>query len=374
MDGRRLTVMQMLPALDGGGVESSALEMSEEIVRAGHRSIVVSSGGPLVGQLELHGAEHIELPITKRHLVGSLRAVSRLKEILRAEQVDVLHARSRHPAWVAWLAWRKLPAAWRPRFVTTAHGLYSVNPYSAIMAKGEKVIAVSETVRDYLLSSFPRLLDLDTVETIYEGIDQLNYTPDFRPSEQWLSRWKQEHPALQQRPLLTLPGRITRLKGHFDFLTAIHQLKQRGTLVNGLIVGGVDPRRRHYAQEVECRIVELGLQDHVMMLPHRLDLREILSVSDVVLSLSSNPPEAFGRTVVEALSLGTPVVGYDHGGAAEILRTLFPAGRVTPGDVAEVVRQIEACIETNQEIHPNLQFTRQHMSETTIRLYENIAA
>ena len=145
-DGQRLTVLQMLPALESGGVERGTLEVARALVQQGHRSLVISTGGRMVPQLEAEGSEHLEWAVSKRSWLLPLRHVWKLRDLLRRERVDILHVRSRHPAWLAWTAWRGMSADNRPRFLTTAHGLYSVNWYSSVMARGERVIAISRTV------------------------------------------------------------------------------------------------------------------------------------------------------------------------------------------------------------------------------------
>ena len=152
---RRLTVMQLIPALDTGGAERSAVEIARGLVAAGHRSIVVSSGGKLAEELIAEGSEHVEMPIAKKSL-GTLRQVSPLRELIRREKPDIVHARSRVPAWLGWLAVRGITP--RPHFVTTAHGLNTPGWYSAIMTRGERVVCVSNTVRDHLLHHYPRTL------------------------------------------------------------------------------------------------------------------------------------------------------------------------------------------------------------------------
>ena len=149
---RRLTVVQLLPALEAGGVERSTLEIAEALVRAGHRAIVVSAGGRLVAPLEARGARHVTLDIGRKSPV-TLRHVPALRRLLREAGADIVHARSRLPAWLGWLALRGMRAA-RPRFVTTAHGLNSPSRYSAIMARGDHVIAVSNHIRDYTLKNY----------------------------------------------------------------------------------------------------------------------------------------------------------------------------------------------------------------------------
>jgi len=143
-------VCQLLPALNGGGVEQGTLEVAAALVREGHRSLVISADGRLLPELLASGSEHITWPIGCKSPL-TLRFIPRLRRLLATEGVDVLHARSRLPAWIAWLAWRRMDLATRPHFITTVHGLYSVNAYSAVMTKGERVIAVSGHARDYVL-------------------------------------------------------------------------------------------------------------------------------------------------------------------------------------------------------------------------------
>lgn len=164
---RRLTVVQLLPALESGGVERSAIEISEALVAAGHRSIVVSAGGRLLPALRDTGAEHIALDIGRKSLL-SFRHLPALRKLFVREQVDIVHARSRLPAWLGWKAVQGIAAAQRPHFVTTMHGLNSPGRYSAVMTYGERVICVSDTVRAYLLRHYPRT-DAGKLRVIDQG-------------------------------------------------------------------------------------------------------------------------------------------------------------------------------------------------------------
>jgi len=185
---KKLTVLQVLPALDSGGVERGTLEIARALVAAGHRSLVVSRGGRLVAQLEAEGSEHIALPVDRKAL-SSLWQVGPFRQLLAERQPDIVHARSRVPAWIAWLAWRKLPEAQRPHFVTTVHGLNSVSFYSAIMTKGERVIAVSETVRDYIRTHYPQCPE-ERIRLIYRGVDPAEFPHGYQPSPDWLAQWR----------------------------------------------------------------------------------------------------------------------------------------------------------------------------------------
>lgn len=367
---QRMTVVQVLPALEGGGVERGTLEIGKALAEAGHRSIVISGGGRMVGQLIAEGSEHVTWPIGEKSL-WTLRLVSRLRRFLQEEKVDILHARSRLPAWIAWLAWRKMDPARRPRFVTTVHGLYTVNWYSAIMTRGERVIAVSETVRQYVFENYHGV-NHDSVLVIHRGVDRDVFPYGYKPSTSWMKAWQRDFPSLSGKYVVTLPARITRWKGQEDFVRIIRGLKESGIRVAGLMVGGVDRKKTHFASELNDKIEMAGLKDDVYMLGHRTDLREIMAVSDVVLSLS-NDPEAFGRTTIEALSLGTPVCAYAHGGVKEQLDAVFSEGCVDEGDVGSVVDNLVKWERFGApRVCPDHVFTLENMTTSTLSLYEDL--
>ncbi len=364
----KLTVLQILPALESGGVERGTLEVAAELVRRGHRSMVISAGGRMVPELLAAGAQHIVWPIGKKSL-STLLLAPRLRRLLIEERVDILHAHSRLPAWLAWLAWRGMNSVTRPHFVTTVHGLYSVNRYSAVMTRGERVIAVSETVRRYTLQNYPRVVP-DNIRLIYCGVDAREFPYGYRPGEPWLRAWYEQYPQLRGKFVITLPGRLTRLKGHADFIELMTRLRDYDIAAHGLIVGGVDERRKGYAEEI-MRLVRQRRLDNVTFTGQRADMREIYAVSDVVLSLSSRP-ESFGRTVLEALSVGRAVVGYNHGGVGEILEKVFPEGRVAVGDIAALTGWIAGFARNPRTVPAAHPFSLQTMLDETLALYQDM--
>ncbi len=361
-----LTVLQILPALQGGGVERGTLEVARHLVQHGYRSLVMSAGGRMVAQLEAEGSTHFTWPVGKKSLF-TLRLVPRLRRFLIEHKVDILHVRSRMPAWVAYLALRGMDRSTRPKFVTTVHGLYSVNRYSKVMLNGERIIAVSNTIRDYILNSYPDT-DASRIEVIYRGVDAAEFPYGYQPAPDWLAAWRAQHPQLAGKRILTLPGRLTRLKGHTDFISLIARLKQRGLPVHGLIVGGEDPKRLAYARELHAAVAAHGLTDDITFTGHRSDMREVFAVSDMVLSLSSKP-ESFGRTVLEALRLGTPVVGYNHGGVGEILATVYPAGLVALGNMDALIERVTGLLEQPVVVEDSGAYPLAATPEKTIVLY-----
>jgi len=220
-----VTVMQLLPALESGGVERSTLEIAAALVKAGHRALVVSAGGRLQTTLEDSGGEHISLPIGQKswRVLGQVRA---LRQAMVREQVDIVHARSRLPAWVGWRALNSLPRAQQPRWMTTVHGLNSPSRYSQIMTSGEQVICVSDTVRSYVLEHYPKT-DPARLQVVPRGIDPAAFP--WRPAPDLIAR--QAAAQIDSRlggdgPLLLLPGRGTRLKGHADAHCGIARVRR----------------------------------------------------------------------------------------------------------------------------------------------------
>lgn len=367
---KKLTVLQLLPALESGGVERGTLEIAHALVERGHRALVMSGGGRLVAPLVESGAEHFAWPIGVKSL-KSLLLVGKLRRLLIEHRVDILHARSRVPAWIAWLAWRGMNPATRPHFVTTVHGLYGVGRYSSIMTRGEAVIAVSNTVRDYILANYPKTLPW-RVHVIHRGVDGHAYPHGWKPDTNWQEKFFAQFPAARSRQILTLPGRITRLKGHEDFIELIGRLKRRGLPVHGLIVGGATQSKQRYLQKLRYRVRSLGLESDISFTGQRDDLKNILALSTLALSLSTQP-ESFGRTTLEALRLGVPTAGYDHGGVGEILRRIYPVGLLPMGDIHAAAVRIAVLLQHPIPVPDGNFFPLQTMLNQTIALYEQMA-
>jgi len=368
-EDKKLTVLQLLPALQSGGVERGTLEVARALVEQGHRALVMSAGGRQVAPLVASGAEHFAWPIGEKSF-KTLLLVGKLRKFLREQKVDIIHARSRVPAWIAYLAWRGMDPATRPRFVTTVHGPYSVNAYSAVMTKGERVIVISEMIRDYVLKNYPKT-DPNKLRLIYRGVDPAEFPYHYQPPQDWLDRWHEQYPETQGKKLLTLPARITRWKGQEDFIELLARIKGEVPDAHGLIVGETKDRKEKFLAELKAKAAALGMSDHITFTGHRSDLREIMAISKIVFSLSREP-EAFGRTTVEALSLGIPVIGYNHGGVGEQLSSVFPQGCVMAGNIglaAQLTRQwLQAC----PKIPLSQPFTLNRMLETTLAVYKEL--
>jgi len=368
--GKRLTVVQVLPALDSGGVERGTLEIGRALVAAGHRSIVVSNGGRLVAQLQREGSEHIAMPVHRKS-PASFFQVRPFRRLLADIKPDIVHARSRIPAWIAFLAWRKMDPATRPRFVTTVHGMYSVSRYSEIMTKGERVIVISESVRDYVLRNYPACPP-ENLRLIYRGVDPQEFPYGLQPDAQWLAQWRAQYPQLAGKKVLALPGRLSRVKGHETFLRLVQALRRERSDVHGLIIGGEEPNKPDYPGELRRRVSEMGLDDAVTFTGHRDDMELVLTQCDLVLALRVTP-EAFGRTTLEPLRIGRPLVGWDVGGSGEIIRRLFPFGAVPPGDEAALLQRVKEWLDAPRYPAESHDFLLSDMCGQTLDVYRSLA-
>ncbi len=369
------TVVQLLPALESGGVERSTIEIAEALVRAGHRAVVVSAGGRLLRDLEATGAEHIILDIGRKSLL-SLRHVRTLRMLFERERADIVHARSRLPAWLGWRALRGMEDGTRPRFVTTVHGLNSPSRYSAIMTRGERVVCVSQTVRDHVLRHYPAT-DPAKLRVVPRGIDPDAFPRAPRPDRAARAGAASLHSALAgDGPLLLLPGRGTRLKGHADAITLLAALRADGTDARLWMPGARDPGRAAYVAELEAQARALGVAGQVAITPPTTAIAEAYAACDLVLQLSRKP-EAFGRTVIEALATGRPVLGWDHGGVGELLRTLQSQGATQAFDHALLLAAAHRLLATSasQTDTMPVDFTLyrlQAMQDATLALYAEL--
>lgn len=367
----RLTVVQLLPALESGGVERSTLEIAQALVDAGHRAIVVSRGGRLVPRLVALGAEHVALDIGRKS-PRTLAAVRPLRALLARERVDIVHARSRLPAWIGRLALRGMHPATRPHWVTTVHGLNSPSRYSAVMTGGERVICVSATVRDYVLRHYPAT-DPARLRVIERGIDPAAFARRPHPDADARAWAATQHPALDGAgPLLLLPGRGTRLKGHADGLALLAGLRGEGVDARLWLPGAREAGREAYIAELEREAAALGVAQAIAFTPPTDAIARAYAASDLVLQLSRKP-EAFGRTVVEALSVGRPALGWAHGGVGELLARLQPAGAVTPFDAVALHAAARALLARPPQPPATIPQTLQAMQEATLAVYAELA-
>lgn len=364
-------VVQALAALSVGGSEFVATELTEALRRAGHRVTVLAAPGPLSERVEAAGADTLPWPVNRKRL-GTLRYIWRIRHWLDEARPDIVHVHSRLPALLVARALAGMPPAHRPALVTTMHGHYSVSRYSGLMARGDAVIAVSDAIRRYTLHNYP--VAPERVHVIHGGADPEAFPFGYRPDASWFERAHAVHPEVQGRRWLCLPGRLSRYKGHEAFINLLARLLPDYPTLQAIVVGPGRPGSRYYDELVGLAQAG-GVREHLTFTGERMDIREWMAASELVFSLCSDPPEAFGRTVLEALYLGRPVVGWNHGGVAEILAECYPFGAVPPDNADALEAQTRAFLRRGAPaVEPTEAFRLEDSMAATLRLYETVHA
>lgn len=334
-EDRSLTVLQVLPALDSGGVERGTVEMVQAIVRAGGSALVASSGGRLVAAVERAGGTHIMMKLASKNPARIWSNAAQLAFLIRAADVDIVHARSRAPAWSAWLACRRTAT----RFITTWHGVYSENApgkrrFNAVMARGERVIAISHFIADRVLSRHD--IDPGRLRIIPRGVDPVQFDPA-AVSGHRVARLSEEWRLPDGATTIMLPARLTRWKGHSVMVAALAQLQRQDVY---LVMVGAEQGRKKFRKELLNLAKQLGVTERIRIVGHCEDMPAALMLADVVVNPSIEP-EPFGRTVIEAQSMGRPVIVSDQGGTAETVEHGVTGLRVPPSNPRALAAAID---------------------------------
>lgn len=351
-------VLQLLPRLDVGGVERGVVDLAKGLIARGHRVSVVSAGGSLVERLTQVGATHHRLPVDEKSFTTISRCIPALAQLITASGVDIVHARSRVPAWIGLLAARR---AQRP-FVTTAHGFYQPHPASRVMTWGRVVIVPSEALGRYLLEQFR--LPKERLRIVPRGVDleEFRFRP---PTSAHEGSWR-----------IGLFGRLSPIKGQDVALRAIARLVQKGLPVRLCLAG--DPPSATARQRLDALITSLKLHEAVEWLGLRQDMPELIASVDVVIAPSVYP-ESFGRSIVEAQAIGRPVVASRLGAFPELIEDGERGLLVPPGDAPALADAIERlltdaplrqrCLEAGRR-YVERHWTLDRMVEETVAVYE----
>ncbi|MFH0762824.1 MAG: lipopolysaccharide heptosyltransferase II [Candidatus Omnitrophota bacterium] len=310
-----MNILQVLPELNVGGVETGTLDLAKYMVGEGHKAVVVSGGGVLVKELEESGAVHYELPVHKKSLFSIIKCIPRLKEIIRREEIDIVHARSRIPAWIAYFASRGSAAV----FVTTCHGYYSKQFLSSVMGWGRRVIVSSNVVARHMIDDFG--VEHERIRLIPRSVD--------------LEKFKYRDPAQKRKEEfhVGIIGRITPLKGHPDFIRAMSRVSRAVLKLKIWIVGDVPAARQVYKEQLQALVRRQGLWNCTEFLGTQRDIPGILSQLDLLV-LASVTHETFGRVIIEAQACGVPVVATKVGGVVDIIENNVNGLLVPPADPA----------------------------------------
>ncbi|HEY9080444.1 glycosyltransferase family 4 protein [Magnetovibrio sp.] len=372
-----VTILQVLPALGGsGGVERGTVEIAGCISAQGWGSLVASNGGERVYQLQRAGADHFQLPLHSKNPLTIYANISKLEKLIKEQGVDIVHARSRAPAWSAYYACQRTGTA----FVTTFHGTYSVGTalkrfYNSIMTRGDRVIAISKFIAGHLKQMYGA--PGDKIRIIHRGVDLDSFNAGLVSAERVVKlsqTWRLE----DGYPVVMLPGRLTRWKGQAVFIEAIAALGRND--IRCVLVGS-DQGRTGYRKELERLIEQNGLSSVVRIFDHCDDMPAAYMMADVVVSASTDP-EAFGRVVIEAQALGRPVVAPDHGGACETIIEGQTGWLFPPGDKAALAEALRSALSLDEDgrrafAERALTSVREHFSkdamcEKTLNVYREV--
>jgi glycosyltransferase involved in cell wall biosynthesis len=332
-------VLQVLPSLITGGVERGTVEIAQAITQADATAIVASAGGPLVRQIERAGGLHITLPLTTKSPLGIWRNAAALEAVIRDQKVSLVHARSRAPAWSAWLACQRTGVP----FVTTYHGTYSEGfpfkrRYNSIMARGRIVIAASHFIANLITTR--HRLDPGRIRIIPRGVDLTVFDPATISGSRiakLATAWRLPDGVRT----VVLPGRLTSWKGHAVLLEAIARLGRPDIMC---ILVGSDQGRHAYATELQRQATRLGIADRLRIVGQCDDMPAAYALSDVVVHASIQP-EAFGRVVIEAQAMGRPVIASDLGGPVETVSHNETGWRVKPNDPDALAAAISIALD-----------------------------
>ena len=357
-----MRILQILPELNVGGVETGTVDFAKYLLQNGHHPVVVSNGGPLARELEMAGVTHYDLPVHKKNLWTMLHCVKSLRDIILTENIEIVHARSRVPAWIAFWACRRTPA----EFITTCHGHYSRHLFSRVMGWGKLVIVPSAVIGRHMVDAFK--VPPENIRCIPRSVDAQRFQ---------VSR---EETTGKSQGVIAIIGRITPLKGHAYFLKAMAKVVRSRPFVKIWIIGDVPPKKETYKEELQLLTRRLGLGDHVEFLGTRQDVPQLLAKTDVLV-MSSIEPEAFGRVILEAQAAGVPVVATSVGGVVEIIDDGKTGLLVLPKDTDAMAQAVLRVLE-DKKISRQLvtsalkkieaQFTLTHMAEKTIKVYQEL--
>jgi glycosyltransferase involved in cell wall biosynthesis len=377
-EGRPPVVMQILPALHSGGVEQGVVDINAAVVKAGGKSIVVSAGGPRVHEVTRAGGTHVLLPVDSKNPLVMWRNIGRLRKLIRDMNVDIVHACSRAPAWSAERAVKGTKA----RYITGCHAAHKVTGsikrfYNSAIAKGERIITVSDFLASYLKSMYDA--DPEKIRVIHRGVPLDRFHPNAVTPDR-LIKVSQQMRVPEGATVVMLPARLSRIKGHMFLLDAIAALERRDVFC--LFVGS-DVGNEAYRRELDKYISYRGLAEQARIVSDCRDMPAAYMLATVVVS-PSLVPEGFGRVPVEAQAMGRPVIATDHGGTRETVVPEETGWLVPPGDVGALTRALKealdldprarAALATRAMAHVAANFTNEKMCRETLDVYAELLA
>ncbi len=357
-----MKILQILPELKVGGVERGTVDFAKYLIAHGHQAIVISNGGGMVSELNEAGAKHYKLPVHQKNILKMIQMIKRVRKIIQDENVQIVHARSRIPAWIAYFACRKTEAS----FMTTCHGYYGNHLTSQVMGWSKLVIVPSQSIGRLMIDQFK--VQPENIRCIPRSVDLTRFKP------------KDETTSSASQCVIAIVGRLTPLKGHTYFLRAMAQVVRSIPYAKIWIIGDAPASKESYRQELETLAKRLGLEAHVQFWGNRSDVQELLRGVDILV-LSSIVPEAFGRVILEAQAVGIPVVATHVGGVVDIIDDEKTGLLVAPKDEEAMAKAVirlhrdQALVKrfvTEAREKLKNHFSLEHMASQTLKVYEEL--
>jgi len=380
------TILQLIPSLDAGGAERTTIDVASGLAEAGARALVASEGGRLVAELQAKGGEWARFPAATKNPLMIATNIGRLKRLCREEDVDLIHARSRAPAWSALKAARALDIP----FVTTFHGIYAGRAapkllYNSVMARGDAVIANSRYTAELIGKLYPAARE--RIKVIYRGTDLATFSPSAVAPER-VERLRAAWGVAPGRRIVLVAARLTGWKGQKVFIEAARRLSGAELQDTAFVMAGDAQGRDNYVRELDQLIQRHGLADRVKRVGHCSDMPAAFLAAAAV-AVPSTEPEAFGRSAVEAQALGTPVIVTDLGAVPETVLAPpdVPAAertgwRIPPSDPQALADAIAAALamrasqraamQTRARAHVEAHFSLEGMVDATLGVYERL--
>ncbi len=373
----KLTILQVIPNMGAGGAEQTTVDVTAALTKAGHKAIIVSNGGPRVIELQRSGGIHIEMPVHSKNPFIIWKNAGRLKRLIREHQVDIIHARSRAPAWSALKAARDTGI----KFLTTCHAPFNIGGsnwkrrYNSSIARGDLVIANSEFVAHYLVDNYN--VAVDKIRVIPRGIPMDRFDAAKVSADRMLKLsevWRIPEVAT----LVLLPGRLTRWKGQAVLIEAMSKLKRKDVYC---VLLGDAQGRTEYRDELESLILEYHLEDRIRIAEHCDDMAVAYKMANIVISASIEP-EGFGRVAVEGQAMGVPTIATAIGGSKETIIPDVTGWLVPPNDSGAMAKAIDKVLALSDEErahvsdqaahHARANFTKEQMTDSTLLVYKEL--
>ena len=370
-----MKVMRLLSSLKHDESERGIFHLGRALVKNEHTSIIISSAdedNELVRRLKRDGNHYHQLHMNKKSWLALLQVVP-LRRLIEKYDPDIIHVHSRTPAWILHLALRRARVKRRPKLVSTMYGFYPINKYSQALLDVDTIITVSDSVTDYLKSGLRREeLDPRVIKRIYRGVDIRRYPYRHNPSVYWLRHTFAEYPELENKKWLVFPTIIGNEYGQEWLIDILGNLEAEFPNIH-VIIMDEDYRPSDVAHEdFRQRSNTLGLGDRITYVgSKRNDMREWLSAANIVMALA-NQPESIGINALQAIHLGTPVIGWDQAAFSEILRPLYPQGLVKKYNANALCKAVRHQLESVTRPEMTTKFTIREMIDETIGVYKNL--